>query len=60
METQEEIMDAPERQQGNKGPRQQPAAISREGEENREQNQRVELRTASTSGKRRNTQENLI
>jgi DNA-binding PadR family transcriptional regulator len=54
----EEKMVVPGRRQGNKGPTQQIATISDEGEENRERHQRVELKTASTSGKQRNTLEN--
>jgi hypothetical protein len=59
-DTQEETTDVPGRQQGNKGPRRQTAAISEEGEENCERHQGVELRTTITHGKWRNTQENLI
>jgi hypothetical protein len=36
------------------------ATISKEGEDNREWHQRVELRIAITSGKQWNTQEYLI
>jgi hypothetical protein len=60
MDAREEITDAPERQQGNNGPRRQTAAVSEEGEDNREQHRRVELRTAITSGKRSNAQEGPI
>jgi hypothetical protein len=59
-ETREEIMDVPGRQQGNKGPRWQLATISKEGEDIHKQHQRVKLRTVSTSGKQRNTQEDCI
>jgi hypothetical protein len=48
------------RQQANKGPRQQTAAISEEGQDNYEWHQRMELRTAITSGKWRNAQEGPI
>jgi hypothetical protein len=59
-DAQKETTDALGRQQVNKGPRPQIAAISVDGEDNRERHQKVELRTAIIPRKRRNTQENLI
>jgi hypothetical protein len=59
-DTQEEITDAPGRQNGKKGPRRQTATISAEGEENHERHRRLELRTAITCGKRRNAQKDPI
>jgi hypothetical protein len=51
---------AARRQQANKGPGRQTAAMSEKGEANHKWHLRVELRTGITSGKRRNTQESLI
>jgi hypothetical protein len=59
-DAQEETTDTPRRRQGNKGPRQQTATIFEEGEDNSEQHQRVELRTAITSGKWKNTLKDLM
>jgi hypothetical protein len=47
------------RQQVNKGPRHQVAAISEEGDGNLEWHEREELRPVIISGKQRNTQETL-
>jgi hypothetical protein len=52
-DTQEEITDAPGRQQGNKGHRWETATLPVEGEDSREQYQRLELRTAIIPGKQR-------
>jgi hypothetical protein len=43
------------RQNDNKGPMRQMATIFEKGEDNHERHQRVELMTAITCGKRRNT-----
>jgi hypothetical protein len=48
------------RQQANRGPRRPTAAISEEREVNHKWHQRVELRTAITSGKQRIAQEDPI
>jgi hypothetical protein len=53
----EEKKVTPGRLQRNKGPKRQTAAISQEGEENGERHRWVKPRTAITSGKRRNVQE---
>jgi hypothetical protein len=48
------------RKQAIKGPRQHTAPTSEEGEDNHERHRRVELKTAITSGKHRNAQEDPI
>jgi hypothetical protein len=48
------------RQQANKRPRRQVAAISEEGQGNHERHRSVEHRTAFTAGKQRNAHENPI
>jgi hypothetical protein len=55
-----ESTDAQEGRVGNKGSKRRMAAISKEEEDNRERHRRVELTTASTSGKRRNTPQDPI
>jgi hypothetical protein len=55
-----ENTDAPGRQNGDKRPRRQMAAISEEEEDNHEQHHRVELRTVITTGKQRNSKEHPI
>jgi hypothetical protein len=59
MYVQDETLEGPSRQNGNKRPRRQTAAVSEE-EDNHERHRRVELRTVITSGKQRNAQDGLI
>jgi hypothetical protein len=56
-DAQKEMTDARGRQNKDKVPRRQTAAISEEGDDNHGRHRKVELRTAITSGKRRNAQE---
>jgi hypothetical protein len=46
-------------QQWHEGPRRNPAATSEEGDDNRQRHQKAELKTASTSGKQNDTQQDL-
>jgi hypothetical protein len=60
MDAWEETVDVPGRQHGNKRPWRQMASISEEGQDNSERHQKLELRTAITSKKRRKTQKDRI
>jgi hypothetical protein len=59
-DAQEEGADAPRRQKGSEGHRQQTAAMSEEVEGNHERHRRVGIRTAVATGKRRNAQEEPV